>query len=210
MEWKTRERRVLYVCWIELILTSKQWLSKLGVLRIMKGFWPRSMPGIANHQPPKHKWRMRWSCASGAQVIVESGVGNGGSTRAACAWAKAVPGRQELLSVTSFSTKKKLPRSPSILGNLRHLVTFLVGNSDLQKDLQRKNLQPGCKSSIIFFRGPVPFFPDVMFKACFSLGESTSRLCGTKLGSGVPWGAGNDLWQHEKTVGFFFLKLWVN
>jgi hypothetical protein len=30
---------------------------------------------------------------SGVQVIVESGVGNGGSTRAACAWARAVPGR---------------------------------------------------------------------------------------------------------------------
>ena len=29
----------------------------------------------------------------GVQVIVESGVGNGGSTRAACAWARAVPGR---------------------------------------------------------------------------------------------------------------------
>eukprot|EP00434_Breviolum_minutum_P037528 symbB.v1.2.033277.t1/scaffold4110.1/size46135/2 len=32
----------------------------------------------------------------GAQVIVESGVGNGGSTRAACAWAKAVTGRRVL------------------------------------------------------------------------------------------------------------------
>ncbi|CAK9026039.1 unnamed protein product, partial [Durusdinium trenchii] len=32
----------------------------------------------------------------GVQVIVESGVGHGGSTRAACAWAKAVPGRRVL------------------------------------------------------------------------------------------------------------------
>jgi len=46
-----------------------------------------------------------------------------------------------------------------------------------------------------------------MFKACFSLGESTSRLCGPRLGSGVPWGAGNDLWQHEKSVGCFFSKI---
>ena len=35
-----------------------------------------------------------WAESSpGVQVIVESGVGNGGSTRAACAWAHAVPGR---------------------------------------------------------------------------------------------------------------------
>ena len=34
-----------------------------------------------------------WAESPGVQVIVESGVGNGGSTRAACAWARAVPGR---------------------------------------------------------------------------------------------------------------------
>ena len=49
-----------------------------------------------------------------------------------------------------------------------------------------------------------------MKKACFSLGEGTSRLCGPKLSSGVPWGAGNDLWQHEKTVGCLFFEAMEN
>ncbi|CAE7402285.1 unnamed protein product [Symbiodinium sp. CCMP2592] len=39
----------------------------------------------------------------GVQVIVESGVSQGGSTRAACAWARAVPGRRVLALERSVS-----------------------------------------------------------------------------------------------------------
>ena len=64
--------------------------------------------------------------AAGVQVIVESGVGNGGSTRAACAWAHAMPGRLALRSTLnaklggftgSFhqSLFRQFPRTPQPL-----------------------------------------------------------------------------------------------
>lgn len=48
----------------------------------------------------------------GASAIVESGIGNGGSTRAACAWARALPGRRVF-------AVERAPLAPALLQALR-------------------------------------------------------------------------------------------
>lgn len=54
----------------------------------------------------------------GVQVIVESGVGNGGSTRAACAWARAVPGRRVLALERALKDSVAADLAPACQGVL--------------------------------------------------------------------------------------------
>ncbi|CAK0790463.1 unnamed protein product [Prorocentrum cordatum] len=62
----------------------------------------------------------------GASTVVESGVNQGGSTRAACLWARAAPGRRVI-------ALERVPPSPLVVGELRRacggVLDFRIGDA---------------------------------------------------------------------------------
>ncbi|CAE7539313.1 unnamed protein product [Symbiodinium natans] len=83
----------------------------------------------------------------GVQVIVESGVGQGGSTRAACSWAHAMPGRRVLALERSVS--------PAVAAQLRgwcgEVLTLKEGDAFQMLD---SALAAGGNSTALLLDGP--------------------------------------------------------
>ncbi|CAJ1421445.1 unnamed protein product [Effrenium voratum] len=86
----------------------------------------------------------------GVQVIVESGVGNGGSTRAACAWAHAMPGRR----VVALERALKDSTARALAGPCRGVLELRPGDAFSDLDGALQSASSGNASVALLLDGP--------------------------------------------------------